>query len=116
MFAGRKIRSPAERCKMAETHESLASDPSRASSGLHTAVRWVGLLLFLMAGWLYLSSGLLAPIWAVGVLWVVWVVLFVALVRAWRSRPWMVLAAPVIAYVIWAGVMLAGDFFLGWTA
>jgi len=93
----------------AEQHESV---PSR----VHTAARWVGLLLFLVAGWLYSLSGLLAPLWAVAVLWVVWVILLIALIRVWRSRPWMVLAAPVAAYLIWAGAMFAGDFFLGWTA
>ncbi len=101
---------------MAESHDSQGSGPTRPSSGLQTTARWVGLLLFLIVGWLYLLSGLLAPPWAVGILWVVWLIMLVAIARAWRTRPWRVLAAPVVAYAIWAAVMLAGDFFLGWTA
>ena len=73
-------------------------------------------MLFFAVGWLYLASGLVAPLWAVGVLWVVWLVLLVALKKVWRNRPWMVLATPLVAFLIWAGAILAGDVFLGWTA
>ncbi len=78
--------------------------------------RWIGLSLFVAAGWLYLVSGLVAPPWAVGVLWAVWLALLVGLMRVWRSHPWLVLATPALAYLIWAASVLAGDIFLGWTA
>lgn len=78
--------------------------------------RWVGLALYLLAGALYLASGLVAPWWAVGVLWGIWIALLVATLRVWKQRPWWVLAAPVFAYLIWVAVVLGGDVFLGWTA
>ncbi len=80
------------------------------------AARWIGLVLFVGVGWLYLVSGLVAPMWAVGVLWVVWLTVLVILIKVWSSRPWLVLAAPAFAYLIWAGALLAGEVFLGWTA
>jgi len=83
---------------------------------LHKAARWVGLVLFIAVSSLYLTSGLVAPLWAVGVLWVLWLILLVNLKNVWRNRPWMVLATPFVAFLIWAGAILAGDVFLGWTA
>ena len=78
--------------------------------------RWLGLLGFVAVGWLYLATGLLAPMWAVVVLWVIWILLLVVLVRAWKTNPWVVLGVPLVAYLIWAAVLLAGEFFLGWSA
>ena len=91
--------------------ESIWTRPS-----VRGTARWVGLVLFVGASWLYLASGLLAPSWAVAMLWALWLVFLVALIKFWRSHPWRVLATPVVAYLIWAGTMLAGELFLGWTA
>ena len=49
-------------------------------------------------------------------MWVIWILLLVVLVRAWKTNPWLVLGVPLVAYLIWAAVLLAGEFFLGWTA
>ncbi len=100
---------------MTEMQDSASSSPTPPITVLAKIARWIGLLLFLAVGWLYLVSGLMAPMWAVGILWVVWVALLVAVIRLWR-RPWMVVWVAVASYLIWAGVMLFGDFVLGWTA
>lgn len=78
--------------------------------------RWVGLILFVALSWLYIFSGLLAPTWGVAVLWALWIVQLGILIRVWRAHPWVVLAIPFVSYLIWAGVLLVGDVFLGWTA
>lgn len=83
---------------------------------LDIAARWIGLVLFIVTGWLYLVSGLVAPMWAVIVLWVVWLALLVGIIKLWRSHPWLVLAAPLVAFLIWAGAISAGGYFLDWTA
>lgn len=80
------------------------------------AARWIGLVLFIVTGWLYLASGLVAPMWAVIVLWVVWLGLLGAIIKLWRSHPWLVFAAPLVAFLIWVGAISAGSYFLGWTA
>jgi hypothetical protein len=99
-----------------ETSEPVQRDSIWTRPGVRGAARWIGLVLFIGISWLYLASGLLAPMWAVGVLWVLWLALLVALIKVWRSHPWLVLATPVLAYLIWAGVLLLGEFFLGWSA
>jgi hypothetical protein len=65
---------------------------------------------------LYAASGLVAPWWAVVVLLLVWVVLF-ALNCAWFVRhPRRTLVLPVVAVVVWFGVLLLGARVLGWGA
>lgn len=78
--------------------------------------RWLGLVGFVAVAWLYLATGLLAPMWAVVVLWVISILLLVVLVKAWKTNPWRARGVPLVAYLIWAAVLLAGEFFLGWTA
>jgi hypothetical protein len=64
----------------------------------------------------YLASGLLAPLWAVIGLLVIWAALLIVGLRLWRTRPVWMLAVPVVAVLIWFGVISAGERFLGWTA
>jgi hypothetical protein len=67
-------------------------------------------------GFFYLSSGLIAPLWAVIVLLVIWVGLVVLGVVWFRTHPWRVLALPVVAVAIWYAVITLGERLLGWTA
>lgn len=97
-----------------ETTETNSAASNRSIG--KTLSRWIGLILFLPVGWLYLVSGLVAPFWAVIVLWVIWLVILAGIINAWRSRPILVLAAPFVAFLIWAGVLWVGDQFFGWTA
>lgn len=78
--------------------------------------RWVGILLMLVVGWLYLVSGLVAPLWAVVSLLAVWAAVFSVAMRAWNSKPWLILAAPFLLFLFWAVAIWAGGQFLGWTA
>jgi predicted PurR-regulated permease PerM len=70
----------------------------------------------LVVGFLYLSSGLVAPLWAVVLLFVIWAVLAWVGVRLVRRRSSLVLLVPVVAAVVWFGVMTLCDVVLGWTA
>lgn len=74
-----------------------------------------GVLLHVLIGFFYAFSGLLAPMWAVAVLWAIWLGLATLMWR-WRSRPFHVLAIPFVAAGIWWGVITLGDVLLGWTA
>lgn len=71
--------------------------------------------LQLVVGWFTLASGLLAPLWAIGLLAVAWLVAVAVLVRISRRRP---LAAPLVpvanGLLLWA-VLSAGQGWLGWT-
>jgi hypothetical protein len=77
-----------------------------------------GLAMAAMAviGVFYVSAGLVAPLWAVILLVIIWVVL-VAIGVAWfRRRPFHLLLLPVIAVLIWFAVITLGERLLGWTA
>jgi hypothetical protein len=70
----------------------------------------------LVVGVFYLSSGLVAPLWAVVVLGVWWVLLAVQLSRLALRGSWWTPAVPVVAFATWYVVLTAGERLLGWTA
>jgi hypothetical protein len=81
------------------------------------ALGWLGLAAHLVTLVFYLSSGLLAPGWAIAVLLVIWVALLVMAIRLLRARkPLSVLLIPIVAWLIWFGALTAGERFLDWTA
>jgi hypothetical protein len=77
-----------------------------------------GLAMAAMAviGLFYVSAGLVAPLWAVILLMIIWVGLVVIGVLWFRRRPFLVLLLPVIAVLVWFGVITLGEQLLGWTA
>lgn len=80
------------------------------------AIGWLGLAALLATLVFYVASGLLAPGWAVAVLLVVWLALLAVAVWLLRARrPLHVPLVPVAAWLIWFGVLTAGEKWLGWT-
>lgn len=77
---------------------------------------WLGIAAHAAVLFWYAVSGLVMPAWAVVVLLVVWAVLLVVAIRLLRTRPALVGLIPIAAALIWAGVVSAGDAWLGWTA
>lgn len=69
----------------------------------------------LVVGFFYLSSGLVAPLWAIVVLLAWWVVQSVALVRLALRRSYWVLAVPVVAAVTWFAALSLGAWVFDWT-
>ncbi len=65
---------------------------------------------------LYLASGLVAPIWAILVLWLIWLGLAWYGLRLARAGSYRVLAVPVLAAAIWYLVLAVGEQALGWQA
>lgn len=81
------------------------------------AFGWLGLVALLATLVVYASSGLVTPAWAFGLLLIVWLALLAVAVRLLRTRrPLYVLLLPVVAWLIWIGVLTAGGHWLGWTA
>ncbi|MEN3540858.1 hypothetical protein AAH991_37495 [Microbispora sp. ZYX-F-249] len=77
---------------------------------------WLGLAGHLCTLPLYLASGLVAPLWAIIVLLVVWAGLVgVAVLAVRRRRAWG-LAVPLLGVGVWLAGVSAGEAFLGWTA
>ena len=70
----------------------------------------------LVVGVFYLSSGLVAPAWAIAVLLAWWVLLAVQLSRLALRGSWWTPAVPVVAYATWWLALTLGERFLDWTA
>ncbi len=70
----------------------------------------------LAVGVLYLASGLVAPIWAIVVLWLSWLGLAWYGLRLARAGSYFVLAVPIVAGAIWYLVLTVGEQALGWQA
>lgn len=73
----------------------------------------VGLLAVLP---FYVSSGLVAPLWAIVLLLLFWAGLLVCAVRWFTRRPWVVLVLPFVALAVWWGSLTLGEQLLGWQA
>jgi len=91
----------------------VAVDPATG----RTVSPWpfVGLVLVVSSFFLYAASGLLAPAWAVVVLLLTWLAMFV-LTFVWWSRPRRVVALGVFSFVWWFAAVIAGGVLLDWTA
>lgn len=76
----------------------------------------VGIAAHVATVFLYLASGLLAPLAGVLFLLAGWAVLLVLAIRLRRPRPWVAALAPVASIGFWAAVLTFGDWVLGWTA
>ena len=78
-------------------------------------VSGLGIVLLLVELPFAAASGLMAPLWAVVLILLVWLALFVQAWRWFRTRPWLVLALPFVGAVLWFGVLTFGGQVLGWT-
>jgi hypothetical protein len=77
---------------------------------------FVGIAGMVSVLFLYGASGLVAPPWAVVVLLLVWLAMFVQTCRWFVPYPSRTVAMPVIALVIWFAAISAGGVFLDWSA
>jgi hypothetical protein len=64
----------------------------------------------------YISSGLVAPVWAIVLLLLFWAALVVCAFRWFTRRPWVVLVLPLVAVAVWFLVLTIGEQALGWQA
>lgn len=76
---------------------------------------WIGVAGMVTVLWLYGASALVAPVWAVAVLLVLWLAQFVLACRWFGTRPYAVLLMPVVALALWFAAMVAGARLLGWS-
>lgn len=90
--------------------------PPRGRGALRILLGGLSLFAMLVIGFVYLTSGLVAPLWAVAGLLIFWVILVVLGLRWFREHPWRLLALPVIAVLMWLVVITLGERLLGWTA
>lgn len=77
---------------------------------------FVGMVAMAAVFFLYAVSGLVAPLWGVVLLLLIWVALFVLCVRWWTPHPGRLPFVAAVAVVVWFAVISAGGAWLGWTA
>lgn len=88
----------------------------RRNPGLANAAGLIGIAVHVATIFLYLSSGLVAPLAGVLFLLAGWTALLVAAIRLRPSRPWLVALTPAASLGFWAAVLTFGSWVLGWTA
>lgn len=92
-----------------------ATGPTSSRAALALVAALLAGAAQLVVGFFYLSSGLVAPLWAIVVLLAWWVVQSVALVRLALRRSYWVLAVPVVAAVTWFAALSLGAWVFDWT-
>lgn len=75
---------------------------------------FVGMIGLVCALFLYGASALIAPWWAVLLLVLVWLLLFVAACAWWTPHPKALPWLGGFALLLWFAAMLAGGAWLGW--
>ena len=88
----------------------------RPNPGLANAAALIGIAAHVATIFLYLASGLLAPLGGVLFLLAGWVALLVAAIRWRHSHPWLVALTPAVSIAFWAAVLTFGNWVFGWTA
>lgn len=76
----------------------------------------IGMVLYVIVGWLYLGSGLVMPSPWFYLMWVVWLAGLWVIARVFKRSPAWTLAVPAGAAAFWFLVLMLGDALLGWTA
>ena len=76
----------------------------------------VAIALQLVTGVFYVAAGLVAPAWAVLLLWAAWTGLLWVLVRLWRRHAVLALLVPPASLGLFFAALSAGEVWLGWVA
>jgi hypothetical protein len=82
----------------------------------HYVLAGLAMVAMLAIAPFYFAAGLEAPVWAIVMLIIVWLALFLLGCVWLRSRPLWVVPTPFVAAGFWLVVMAAGEAWLGWTA
>ena len=77
---------------------------------------FIGMAGMACAFFLYAASGLVAPWWAVILLLLLWLVMFVIGCTWWTPHPKRLLFLPVFAVALWFGLITLGEIIFNWTA
>lgn len=83
-------------------------------SSRHVLYALVGAALLLIMGVLVAASGLVAPLWAVGLLAAFWLYAVIASLRTWRRRMFSPVVWGVAVGVAWVGLISIGGAVLDW--
>ncbi len=88
----------------------------RPADARHLIGSFIGMIGMACVLFVILASGLVAPLWAVALMSLVWLALLVLGTRWFMTRPWRVALLPLLALVVWVAAVAAGGAFLDWSA
>lgn len=89
---------------------------SNSVTPVTTTLGIAGVALYVLVGFLYLSSGLVVPMPWLPLLWIFWAAGWYLIVRMWQShRTWVPMVA-VGAGLVWWAYLTIGESLFGWTA
>lgn len=94
---------------------SVDNSPAPPGTGA-TVSGWVGIVLYLVLGFLYLTSGLVVPLPGLVVLWLVWLAGWLVVVRLFRTRRVWTPIVPLAGAVFWWVYLILGEALFDWTA
>ncbi|MBD0292826.1 MAG: hypothetical protein ICV70_04525 [Jiangellaceae bacterium] len=75
----------------------------------------LGIAVHVVLAWPLAAFGLVVPLWALFLILLVWGSLLVVALRVRGERPWLVLAAPLLALGFALGTAILGSELFGWT-
>lgn len=77
---------------------------------------FLGMILMAGSFFLYAVSGLVAPLWGVAVLLLVWFLMFLLCCAWWTPHPKRLPLVGLLSYVVWFGALVGGALLFGWNA
>ena len=77
---------------------------------------FAGMILMAAAFFLYGASALVAPWWAVALLMLAWLLMFVKACSWWTPHPQRIVVLGAVAIVVWFATLLSGAALLGWSS
>ncbi|WP_167043175.1 hypothetical protein [Salinibacterium sp. ZJ454] len=93
-----------------------ASPPTRNRSIPSLVIGWLGLVLHLATGILLVAAGLVAPLDAIVILWLIWLALLGLAIWLLRNQPVWTILVPIAALPTLFGAVMLGESLLGWSA
>jgi hypothetical protein len=103
---------------VSESPDASPAPVRRGQPVAQTVSPWpfVGMAGMACTFFLNAASVLLAPWYGVALLLAIWFALLLVGFRWWTPHPVRLAFLPVVSLVVWFGLVMAGDIWLGWTA
>ncbi len=94
----------------------MPGSPGRGVTLARRLILVLAIALQLVTGSFYLAAGLVAPAWAVLLLWASWIGLLWVLVQLWNRHATLALLVPPASLGLFLAALSAGETWLGWVA
>lgn len=83
-------------------------------AGAISPVPFVGMGLMAATLFLYVYAAVIVPWYVLVLMLGFWLFLMLECVRVWNTHPRRLIAIPILATVVWAGVIIGGAFAFDW--